>query len=167
MASLTGDNVTLVSTEGDKFEVPKNIAKQSKLVESMVDDDDDDDDDHEIPIVNVKNKVLVKVIAFMKHYDKEEMKEIEKPLTKNNIEELVQPFYADYVNVDQDALFELIMAANYMNVPPLLDLTCAKVASQIKGKSPEEIRATFNIVNDFTPEEEAQIREENNWTVDV
>jgi hypothetical protein len=28
----------------------------------------------------------------------------------------------------------------------------------IKGKTPEEIRKTFNIVNDFTPEEEAQVR---------
>lgn len=43
-----------------------------------------------------------------------------------------------------------------MDIKPLLDLTCAKVASMIKGKTPEEIRKTFNIVNDFTPEEEAQ-----------
>jgi hypothetical protein len=28
---------------------------------------------------------------------------------------------------------------------------------------PEEIRSTFNITNDFSPEEEAQVREENKW----
>jgi S-phase kinase-associated protein 1 len=33
----------------------------------------------------------------------------------------------------------------------------------IKGKTPEEIRKHFNIVNDFTPAEEAQVREENEW----
>ena len=47
-----------------------------------------------------------------------------------------------------------------MDIKPLLDLACAQVATQIKGKSPEEIREQFNIVNDFTSEE-AQIREEN------
>ena len=52
-------------------------------------------------------------------------------------------------------MFELILAANYLDIKMLLDLSCAKVASMIKGKSPEEIRKTFNIKNDFTPEEEA------------
>lgn len=40
---------------------------------------------------------------------------------------------------------------------------CASVAAMIKGKTPEEIRNTFNIKNDFTPEEEAKVREENRW----
>ena len=51
-------------------------------------------------------------------------------------------------------------------VKPLLDLACAKVASMIKGKTPEDIRKTFNIKNDFTPEEEAAIKEENKWCND-
>ena len=36
----------------------------------------------------------------------------------------------------------------------------------IKGKTPEEIRTTFNIKNDFTPEEEAEVRAENQWAFD-
>ena len=37
----------------------------------------------------------------------------------------------------------------------------------IKGKKVEEIRKQFNIKNDFTPEEEAQVREENRWAEDI
>ena len=85
------------------------------------------------------------------------------PPRSSNMHEVVQEWYANYVEVEQETLFELILAANYMDIKPLLDLTCATVASMIKGKTPEDIRKTFNIVNDFTPEEEAQVREENKW----
>ena len=67
---------------------------------------------------------------------------------------LVEPWYADYINVEKEELFELIMASNYLDIKPLLELACAKVASLIKNKSIEEIRKFFNIENDFTPEEE-------------
>lgn len=38
--------------------------------------------------------------------------------------------------------------------PTFSDVGCKTVANMIKGKTPEEIRKLFNIVNDFTPEEE-------------
>jgi S-phase kinase-associated protein 1 len=37
------------------------------------------------------------------------------------------------------------------------------VANIIKRKTVEEICKTFNMVNDFTPEEEEAIRLENEW----
>ena len=43
----------------------------------------------------------------------------------------------------------------------LVAVCCAQVASMMKGKTAEQIRKTFNIVNDFTPEEEAAIIAEN------
>ncbi|CAJ2646643.1 unnamed protein product [Trifolium pratense] len=57
----------------------------------------------------------------------------------------------------------LAKAANYLNIKSLLDLTCQTVADMIKGKTPEEIRKTFNIKNDFSPEEEEEVRRENQW----
>ena len=60
-------------------------------------------------------------------------------------------------------IVEFFQAANYLNIKSLLDLTCQTVADMIKGKTPEEIRKTFNIKNDFTPEEEEEVRRENQW----
>ena len=71
-----------------------------------------------------------------------------------------------FMQVDQEMLFEIILAANYMDIKALLDVGCKTVANMIKGKSPEEIRKTFNIQNDFTPEEEDQIRRENECAED-
>lgn len=157
-------NVRLVSVEGESYEVPLDVAKMSELVKNMIDDDQDEEEAQEIPLPNVKSPILAKVIEYLEHYNKSEaMTEIEKPLKSANMHEVVQEWYANYVTVEQDILFELILAANYLDIKPLLDLTCATVASMIKGKTPEEIRKVFNIVNDFTPEEEAQVREENKW----
>ena len=69
------------------------------------------------------------------------------------------PSLLNYPNIPAETL----QAANYQNIKPLLDLTCLTVANMIKGKTPEEIRKTFNIPNDFTPAEEEEVRRENQW----
>merc|ERR1719271_82220 len=55
-------------------------------------------------------------------------------------------------------LFELIQAANYLDIKSLLDLCVAKVASMVKGRSPDEVCRQFNIRKDGdeTSEKEAQ-----------
>ncbi len=69
---------------------------------------------------------------------------------------MVSEFDAKFIDIDDlEGIFDIIMAANYLDIKSLLDLSCAKIATMIRGKTPDEIRKTFNIVNDFTPEEEA------------
>jgi len=157
-----GGTVNLVSKEGNTYEVPIAVAKMSKLVETTI-DEESDEDVQEIPLPNVKTAVLAKVIEYCTHYKSEPMTPIQTPLKSAKIEEVVQKWYADFVKVEQVLLFELVTAANFMDIKPLLDLTCFAVAVMIKGKSADEIRKIFNISNDFTPEEEAQVREENKW----
>ena len=87
------DYVTFVSQEGDKFKIKKNVAQMSELVKTMIspnDDDDDVSDDQEIPLINVKNTILAKVIEYMKwHTENGEAVEIEKPLKSPNMSEIV------------------------------------------------------------------------------
>jgi S-phase kinase-associated protein 1 len=112
---------------------------------------------------NVKPEILEKVIEYARHYKDSNPQEIEKPLKSAMLQDVVPAWDASFVELEQEVLFELILAANYLDIKSLLDLTCAKVASMLKGKTAEEIRRQFNIENDFTPEEEAQVREENKW----
>ena len=117
-----------------------------------------------IGLPTVSLMVFRKVIEFCKyHHENGPMNNIEKPLRSPNLADITSEWDAAYIAMNQEMLFELIQAANYLDIPSLLDLACAKVAAMIKGKTPEEIRTTFNIVNDFTPEEEAHVREENAW----
>lgn len=125
-------------------------------------------EDSEYPLPNVKSAILVKVIEYCRYHKDVAPEQISKPLRSANLAESnVSEWDIEYVNIDKEILFEIILAANYMDIRPLLDLCCAKVASMIRGKTVEQIRAEFNIVNDFTPEEEARIREENKWCEDA
>ncbi len=78
----------------------------------------------------------------------------------------MQEWYANFIldaGVTQDVLFDLILAANFLDIKPLLELSCATVASLIDRKTPEEIRTLFNIEGEFTPVDEKVVREQNNW----
>ncbi|CAL0313256.1 unnamed protein product [Lupinus luteus] len=146
--SSSPKKITLKSSDGEAFEVDEAVAVESQTIKHMI---EDDCADNGIPLPNVTSKILAKVIEYCKNH-------VEKPADDD-----LKAWDADFVKVDQATLFDLILAANYLNIKNLLDLTCQTVADMIKGKTPEEIRKTFNIKNDFTPEEEEEVRRENQW----
>mmetsp|Transcript_13317 Transcript_13317/g.18191 ORF Transcript_13317/g.18191 Transcript_13317/m.18191 type:complete len:157 (+) Transcript_13317:109-579(+) len=151
------DRVKLRSSDDEMFEVELDVANKSQMIENMI---EDIGTDNPIPLLNVSSKILAKVIEYCK-YHVESSKTTDEKATVS--EEEKKGWDTDFVKVDQATLFELILAANYLNIKELLDLTCLTVANMIKGKTPEEIRKTFNIKNDFTPEEEEEVRRENQW----
>lgn len=53
-----------------------------------------------------------------------------------------------------------------MEIEGLLNLMCRTVAEMMKGKSVEELRRTFDVSNDYTPEEEEEVRREVSWALD-
>ena len=148
---MEGNKVKLLCSDGEEVEIDIDVAEKSVLIKGLIDDTGTDD---QIPLPNVKRPILEKVIDFCKHLKDHQAPEIEKPLKSTDMQSVVDPWYADYINLEQEVLFELIMASNYLDIKPLLELSCAKVASMIKNKSIQEIRKFFNIENDFSPEEE-------------
>ena len=63
-------------------------------------------------------------------------------------------WYANFIELDDSTVQDLILAANFLDIKELLNLSCAKLGSVIRGLSIPEFRKRFNIENDFTPEEE-------------
>ena len=79
-------------------------------------------------------------------------------------ENMTQTWYVEFVdNLELGPLFDLILGANYMSIKPLLELCNAKVASMIKGKTPEQLRDTFQITTPYTPPDANAVREANPW----
>ena len=123
-------------------------------------------DSNEIPLIKIKSNIVKKVKEYLEHYENIEPKEIERPLRSNNFKECVDEWDYNFMNVELDEMLEILLASNYMNIKPLLELSSAKQASIIKGKTIEEINKLYNLENDFTPEEEQQILEENKWCLE-
>lgn len=61
------------------------------------------------------------------------------------------------------SLKDLTLAANYLDIPYLIHMTTQVWANFIKGKTPDQIRETFEIEDDFTEEEKEQVLRENEW----
>ncbi|KAH8203438.1 hypothetical protein TruAng_002422 [Truncatella angustata] len=187
--------VRLQSNDNAVIEVDKAVAERSLLIKNMLEDLGETAVSQIIPIPNVSAKsclllkplprprapclgppanivpqvtepVLRKVIEWCEHHrqDPAPTNEDDNDNRKKTTE--IDEWDQKFMQVDQEMLFEIILASNYLDIKPLLDVGCKTVANMIKGKSPEEIRKTFNITNDFTPEEEEQIRRENEWAED-
>ena len=131
------------------FEVEQHVAVQSISIKNMIDDGYSED---VIPLPNVDGKTLAMVLDWCKtHLDKD----VDMPKLKK--------YEADFLDVDEAVLYSLLMAAHYLEIKDLLEQCYQKVANMIKGKTTQELRTTFKIENDFTPEEEREIREKNPW----
>uniref|UniRef100_A0A1S4J450 SKP1 component dimerisation domain-containing protein n=1 Tax=Culex quinquefasciatus TaxID=7176 RepID=A0A1S4J450_CULQU len=53
--------------------------------------------------------------------------------TKEKRTDDISSWDADFLKVDQGTLFEIIWAANYLDIKGLLDVSCKTVANMIKG----------------------------------
>ncbi|KAL8764233.1 MAG: hypothetical protein Q9184_000202 [Pyrenodesmia sp. 2 TL-2023] len=165
-AATSKNVIHLQSSDGARVQVDRDVAERSILIKNMIEDIGDQAIADDIPIPNVNEPVLRKVIDWCIHHRADPPATAEDDSDSRKKTTDIDEWDQKFMQVDQEMLFEIILAANYLDIKPLLDVGCKTVANMIKGKSPEEIRKTFNIQNDFTPEEEDQIRRENEWAED-
>jgi len=166
MAAAAPSTVSLTSSDGADITVERAVVERSILIKNLLEDLPDASTTESIPIPNVNEAVLRKVLEWCEHHKNDPAASSDDDSDSRKKSTDIEEWDQKYMSVDQEMLFEIILAANYLDIKALLDVGCKTVANMIKGKSPEEIRKTFNIQNDFTPEEEDQIRRENEWAED-
>ena len=157
------DKITLVSSDGQKFEISAKAAKRSVVINKMI---EDFAEQTEFPINNVNGKNLEKITEYLKHYENTEPKPIAQPLPSKNFKECVDEWTFGFLPTQLEDVFDLFQGANFMDIQSLMELMAAKIANVISNKTADEIRSTFNISNDFTKEEEAQMLTEDKWKVE-
>jgi S-phase kinase-associated protein 1 len=155
------DMVILRSKDGREYQLSAAAANLSDFVKEAF---SDGDGTVEVDVLRVHSDTLGEVVKFLNHYQKEAMNEIPTPLNGNSFLEIVtQVWYRNFVaDKTRVQIFDMLTAANYMGIKPLLDLSCLKVAFELTGKSAEEIREILNLPI-MTPEQEAEARQEHKW----
>ncbi|MCL7027246.1 hypothetical protein MKW94_025856 [Papaver nudicaule] len=145
--------ITLKSSDNQTFVVEESVALQSKTLEHMI--ADNDNENIVIPLIMITGSVFAKVVEYCTKHAEVETSDEDKRI-----------WDAQFVNCTNSQMFvDMIMAANFLNITGLLDLTAQKVADCLEYATPEEILRAFNILNEITPEEEEEeeIRRANPW----
>ena len=59
---------------------------------------------------------------------------IPKPLPNNTLHGSIDEWYIDFIDVDDETVRDLILAANYLDAKSLMDLCCAHASIKLSGK---------------------------------
>eukprot|EP01087_Luapelamoeba_hula_P004958 TRINITY_DN1499_c0_g1_i1.p1 TRINITY_DN1499_c0_g1~~TRINITY_DN1499_c0_g1_i1.p1 ORF type:complete len:600 (-),score=181.74 TRINITY_DN1499_c0_g1_i1:169-1968(-) len=139
----TAETITVECSDEGQIEIEKavairmSVAIRKRLVENM-------EPNAIIQLENITGRALTKVMEYCHVH------------TAPHVISMDLKAWDDkFVKLDPGTLCELASAAYHLEIKPLVDLTCQAIAQLLKGKSPAEIRRTFNILYDFNPEDDA------------
>ena len=161
----TDEWITLVSNDKQEFKVllaavkaaPGSVSKNNTISNLIV----DVGTDSPIQLPDVDGKTLGKVVEYLMYH-------LEHPLEPVKEEDLqradnICEWDKKFCEIEHQFLDDLILAANFLELHDLLHLGCKPIANMLKGKTPDEIKKTFNILKPLSPEEEEKVRKENSW----
>eukprot|EP00656_Telonema_subtile_P015760 TRINITY_DN18296_c0_g1_i2.p1 TRINITY_DN18296_c0_g1~~TRINITY_DN18296_c0_g1_i2.p1 ORF type:complete len:398 (-),score=99.89 TRINITY_DN18296_c0_g1_i2:320-1513(-) len=98
-----------------------------------------------IKLANISSHVLERILEYCRFHT----------ATGRSAKES-RAFDKRFAKVDRATMCELASAAYYMELEPLIDLTCKAIASSIDWSSPEAIRDAFGLPDDLTEEEKLE-----------
>jgi len=136
-----GDDTLSLKSGGQDpktFEISKGHAELSKFVTTIL---EGDSEATSIEIRQVPAETLSHVVDYLKHHKGKEPDPLPCPVRSIHMSQIVSDKWdATWIDAfDKKTIFEVILAANYMDIKSLLHLGCAKIATLIKQLDQKEI----------------------------
>jgi len=152
------------------FEINKTDAELSKFVTTIL---EGDAQATSIEIRQVPPETLEHVVTYLKHHKGKEPDPLPCPVRSIHMAQIVSDKWdATWIDAfDKKTIFEIILAANYMDIKSLLHLGCAKIATLIKQLDQKEINRIIEEEEKYRREhaqnEEAKAEEkEDKWATE-
>ena len=166
LSNIISTNISIQSSDGDNFKVDSDAAKKSVTIQTMLEDlgveanNEEDEVKEVLPLPNIDSEVLRKVIDWCEQHknDPEPEKEEESKDGERKQKQIVklegwdEEFMStiNYINKQGPSItLDIIIAANYLHVQGLIDITTMEVARKMENKTPEQIRELFKLENDL------------------
>lgn len=140
-----GAPVCLISRDGVVLELQRQHAQHSVLLKDVLSENETPED---IPLPNVAANELRRVVEFLTMLSAVPYVTIKAPLNRDVtcLNTLLAPAYYSFVqHLDKDDVCGLLVAADYMDIPALVNLCAAQMALFVKSMSDGEKRQFFEI----------------------
>jgi len=146
----------IVKSKLDNYEIKTNsiTASLSTLLRTLI---EEYENEYIFLISDIKGETLEIVIKYLDllRINNSKTREIPKPLKNYDLKEYVDPWEYDFIQMYDNRIYDLldlINAANFMDIPPLIELACAKAATIAKDFDKETFMEVFQLEQDLDEE---------------
>jgi S-phase kinase-associated protein 1 len=172
-------HVKVTTSDKAVVELPPDQVKMFGMINTMLDalgaeSSGEEGDSIPIDVNKVEAEILQLILRWTEYHanDPESSDDEDEDEPDRRVDDIPQwdmDFIKQQIRADGSPhgdfskLFQLMQAANYLEIPLLLTFCCKYVASVMRNLSVEEARAQFHVKNDYAAHEEAALKEENKW----
>ena len=154
-----------MTNDSKTHQVDSRILNMSVLLKDMLEEKDDIYAE-EIELPTITSEMMQLVIQYCAHFDYVKDPYIEYPLKSNVLSQVLEDRWeADFItSLSQEKVISLLQAANYLNIPALFEVCCARIGADFRGKSFDSVKKDFGLESvTYTPEDEEQMIKEFGW----
>lgn len=125
------------TSDSKVFEVDRNIVKGFKTIDDIIECLGEDAFNVDpIPLKQVKSIIFKPILQWAAHHKNDKPSDSGPTLTD---------FDRKFIVENDDNIFEIVNAANFLGFEQLFSMLCRDLASELSNKSTEEIRKRFGI----------------------
>ncbi|XP_058805724.1 S-phase kinase-associated protein 1-like [Phymastichus coffea] len=159
--------INLESSDKQIFKVERKAAEQSITIKTMLDSmcSTEEDENEVIPLPNINGPILKKITEWMTYHKNDPSLNEVGNLEKRT--DITNQWDKKYLSVNKETLFELLLAANYLEIKGLIDISSKAIANVIKGKTSDEIRRAFKFNQMARKEENSDESESEQETQNI
>lgn len=170
--------VKLESSDNCVFEVEKDVAFKSRLIQAMMTglkvDANDERLNDSLELHNVDAKTLKKILEYCEKYKNVEyvpkgddedtrvtLTEDDKAYLDVSGDDLVDILLVSFFSIARTKV--IVQGANYLDIPGIVDIVTQKIADLTIGKTVEQLRKLFGVQNDFSEQEQKENKDRFFW----